>query len=101
MSGPGKFQGEADWVAYFWEDTASLADPSNEYTTGDGFYVAVELTDDDKKKYPKIKDEYGVILSEDTQGFVTAELYEDKKEYDDAVSELEEIQTDYLGEDGE
>lgn len=99
MTGPGKFEGEPEWLESMWEEISGLADPENEFTTGEGFFVAVELLPEDKEKWPNVSEEFGVILSEDSQGFVHAELYADEKDFREAVEELQEVQTEYLGDD--
>ena len=88
MSGPGKFEGEPDWVEELWELSldGSWGDGIPLY---DEYYMVMELSDDDKARWPDLSDAYGVILHETSNGFVDAEIYDNKKDYTEAVSELE------------
>lgn len=99
MPGPGKFEGEPKWVEEMWDEAGGMTDPENEFTTGDGFFTAITLEPQDKEKFPALASEYGVIMHEDTQGFVTAELYDNEQAFNEAVDELREIQSEWLGDD--
>ena len=62
---PGKFEGEATYVRYFWE---SFLEGGTDFDDGKvmGFYV----TDEERELFPTLKGRRTVKLYEDEQGFV-------------------------------
>lgn len=66
MSGPGKFEGEPDYVEHFWnqEEDSIIDEPgSNE---GRVFV----LTHEDREKFPDLEAAFTLVLWEDDNGFV-------------------------------
>lgn len=62
---PGKFEGEPEWVVFFWEAVLDGCGEDNE----DGTYtVYVENTD--IEKWPELQGTTGVVLDVDDNGFV-------------------------------
>ncbi len=62
---PGKFQGEALYVPYFWDAFLNgCADRDN------GQVLGFDVTDDDKKEFPELRKRRTVKLVETDQGFV-------------------------------
>lgn len=62
---PGKFEGEPEWVVFFWE---AVLDGCGE-DTEDGS-VTVHVEDADKKQWPELQDVTDAVLWEDDNGFV-------------------------------
>lgn len=65
VSGPGKFEGEASYVPYFWElYLEGCADGD------DGEVLRFEVTKDDRRIFPELKGRRSVRLFESSEGFV-------------------------------
>jgi hypothetical protein len=62
---PGKFEGEAVYVPYFWEAFLNgMADRD------DGRVLGFDVTAEDKAMFPELKGRHTVRLIETEQGFV-------------------------------
>jgi len=62
---PGKFEGEAAYVPYFWEAYLDgCADRD------DGTVLGFDVSSEDKEIFPELKRRRTVKLIEDSQGFV-------------------------------
>ena len=62
---PGKFEGEAPYVPYFWEAYLNgMADDD------DGTTLVFHVTDEDRELFPELKKVRRVYLVEDSNGFV-------------------------------
>lgn len=62
---PGKFEGEAIYIPYFWDVVMSgLADEQ------DGGIASVPVDEEDKMVFPELKRRKRVRMLEDSQGFV-------------------------------
>lgn len=65
VADPGKFEGEARYVPFFWEAYLNgCADRD------DGRVLGFDLTAEDKALFPELKRRRTVKLIEDSQGFV-------------------------------
>ena len=68
VSRPGKFQGEAPYVPYFWEAYLDgMADRD------DGDTLGFDVTAEDKRLFPELKRRRTVNLHETNNGFVIEE----------------------------
>ena len=66
VKGPGKFEGEARYVPYYWDMYLNgWADDD------DGEVLTFYPDDDDRKLFPELEHYTQVCLIEDSQGFVT------------------------------
>jgi hypothetical protein len=65
VSGPGKFEGEAPYVPYFWD--AYLNGAADDDTDG---ILTFHVTDEDRALFPELADRDAVYLYEDSNGFV-------------------------------
>ena len=65
VKGPGKFEGEARYVPYFWD--AYLDGGADR---DDGKVLGFDITADDKKLFPELKKRKTVKLIERDDGFV-------------------------------
>jgi hypothetical protein len=65
VSGPGKFEGEAPYVPYFWD--AYLNGAADDDTNG---ILTFNVTDEDRALFPELADRDAVYLYEDDNGFV-------------------------------
>ncbi len=62
---PGKFEGQAEYVPYFWDAYLNgLADRDN------GTVLGFDVTAEDKERFPGLRKRHTVKLREDSQGFV-------------------------------
>lgn len=62
---PGRFEGEARYVPYFWDAYLNgLADRD------DGTVLGFNIDDKDREKFPELKGRRTVRLVQDAQGFV-------------------------------
>jgi len=69
VASPGKFEGESPWVPYFWDQMLNgCTDESGE----DWDYFII--TEEDKRIWPELADEVGIVLSYSECGFVYGEL---------------------------
>lgn len=94
--GPGKFEGEADYVAYFHDQ---YLDGGADEEFGDviefGAWAGMmEVSDDDRMIFPELKGMKRFYFSEDSQGFVY-EIDEDdylflKDDYDKWLEDNED-----------
>jgi hypothetical protein len=88
---PGKFEGEPDYVEYFYEIILDGSLMGEEFDFGEGeVYTLIILTKEDKQKFPEIADIYGICLTNSTSGFVGHIKYDTKEEYDSELANLEE-----------
>ena len=83
---PGKFEGEHISVPHFYE--SSLDGCCDEVYSEDVVYTFIVIDANDRKEFPDLT-EYGLMLWEDSQGFVRTEWFNTKAEYDTAHNELE------------
>jgi len=66
VKGPGKFEGQAIYVPYFWEAYLNgRADRDN------GYILGFDVTAEDKTIFPELKRRRTIRLVEDSQGFVS------------------------------
>jgi hypothetical protein len=65
VKGPGKFEGEARYVPYYWECYLDGWVDSD-----DGETLTFNVNDEDKGLFSELKDRKTVKLIEDSQGFV-------------------------------
>jgi hypothetical protein len=65
VSHPGKFEGCAPYVPYFWDLYLS-----GEYDRDDGRVVGWDVTADDRATFPELKGRRTVRLRETDSGFV-------------------------------
>ena len=73
ITSPGKFEGEAAYVPYFWDmGLDGMAD--EDYTDSNGAVWAFDVTADDIAFFPELKNVNRVELRESDQGFVSAKL---------------------------
>ena len=80
----GKFEGELLYTPYFWEqglDGAWSEDVDNVY-----FFI---ISDEDRKEFPELLQNYGVAISESDTGFVSATVLELKEIYDMALEDCQ------------
>ena len=75
ITNPGKFERECRYVPYFWNLTLHDAQDDIEYDEFMGFYV-FNITKDDIKIFPELKDIESVTVYECSQGFVYSLLEE-------------------------
>lgn len=69
MDNPNKFEGEPDFVPYFWQRAQEgLADEV------DGPVFKFRITREDAEKYPELKPGMLLMLAESAQGEVTHQL---------------------------
>jgi hypothetical protein len=84
---PGKFEGHMLYVPYFW----NMVLEGYGYEVYDEYNVPItflEITKEDKKKFPEIRGVYGIALWEDDYGFVNTEEFKTKREYQKAIREI-------------
>ena len=74
ITNPGKFERERRYVPYFWNMTMHSAE--NELIHGDYVYSIFNITEDDIKIFPELKDISQVTVYECSQGFVYSLLEE-------------------------
>ena len=96
--GSGKFDTMLDAAVY----EASLYGPDEEIGEADGFgwhglmrAPLLDIRDQEDLTHEELEflvDQVGVIVSEDSQGFVTVEYYETTYDLDQAWAELEEAE---------
>jgi hypothetical protein len=65
VKGPGKFEGEARYVPYFWGQFLAGA-----YTDDDGEVVSFDVSDEDRRLFPELEGVTTVSLAESENGFV-------------------------------
>jgi hypothetical protein len=75
ITNPGKFERECRYVPYFWNLTMHSAQDDTEYDEFMGFYV-FNITEDDLKIFPELKNTESVTVYECSQGFVYSLLEE-------------------------
>jgi hypothetical protein len=83
---PGKFEGEHVSVPHFWEQT--LDGCTDEVFADDIQYSFIVIDDDDRAQFPDLK-EYGLVVYEDSQGFVHALWFDSKEQFEETRAELE------------
>jgi len=66
VGSPGKFEGEAPYVPYFWEKMLDGCEDDD-----DGFVVTFEVTPGDIAIFPELKEGAFIYLAEGDNGFVT------------------------------
>lgn len=71
---PGKFEGEPDWVPAFWDAVLEGSEDFSCYGPDGVLYAAVNVTAEDLKDWPSLKDIHSVVIWEDDQGFVRSGL---------------------------
>jgi hypothetical protein len=71
-SGPGKFEGQSDYVEYFWDRGM---DGGADEDWGDveqgGAYMSFTVTPEDIAKFPELEGRTRVVICDDSQGFVS------------------------------
>tara|TARA_R100000687_G_C6379885_1_gene132096 strand:+ start:363 stop:674 length:312 start_codon:yes stop_codon:yes gene_type:complete len=80
ITSPGKFEGEMYFVPAIWDELLN-GGGCDDITVDDILYSFIIFTDQDKKDYPEISQDYGMVLFESDQGFVNTKYYSDSKEY--------------------
>lgn len=70
ITDPGKFEGEALYVPYFWEFFLNGGADED-----DGDTLWFDVSDDDRREFPELSGIARVALSEDSQGFVSCECF--------------------------
>jgi hypothetical protein len=70
ISSPGKFEGEAVYAPYFYD--AYL----NGMADDEGDRLVFDVTAEDRREFPELKNVKRVFLSEDDNGFVYCETEE-------------------------
>lgn len=69
VHGPGKFEGEAPYVPYFWEQYLE-----GNYADDDGETLTFTVTDEDRRLFPELVGKETVELYERDDGFVIEAL---------------------------
>lgn len=88
---PGAYEGEPLWVPYFVENV--VLDRSSEYVV----YVNgmdhdfVIFHDEDKTKFPELKNLYGAMLWQDDSGFWHKSIFPTKEGYGTAIARMEDF----------
>ena len=84
---PGKFQGESDWAAYYWDKVMDGCEDDRQYDPDDDTPISIFRVDnEDRLIFPELEDMVEVWLWEDDQGFVgtrTFKIGEDIPSWDD------------------
>jgi hypothetical protein len=82
---PGKFEGEHISVPHFWD--LVLDGKDEEVYDGDTLVSFIVIDSDDRAQFPDLT-EYGLLLWEDSQGFVRAQWFDTEIEYQTALSDM-------------
>ena len=101
IKNPGKFEGEMIYVPYFYEEALAGTDDEGGNDSM-GYWMGVVITPEDKAKFPEWLDEsdYGIILEESEQGFVSGTVFT-KDEYINTVGTLQMEDEEYEAEFGD
>jgi hypothetical protein len=63
---PGKFEGCPEWAPYFHLAECDRWRVDNDHIE----WCVIDVTDEDRKLYPVLRDAHRVLMREDEQGFV-------------------------------
>lgn len=92
---PGKFEGQAAYVPYFFDQSLDTSYEEASWDFGDGdsgyvdYYAALLINDEDRKLFEEIETEaYAIILHTTDSGFVAGTLYK-QAEYEAEVRSLD------------
>jgi hypothetical protein len=90
IKAPGKFEGEQNYVKYFWNEVIGQGGGDEIYfeDTGEVIYI-VEVEPEDIKLFPSLKAVKFVLLNETTDGFVRGEVA-DQARVDELMAESED-----------
>jgi len=69
---PGKFEGEETYVPYFWDMV--LEGFHEEVGRGDSSVARIEISNEDRAKFPALGNAKYILLEESDQGFVYSRL---------------------------
>ena len=83
---PGKFEGEHISVPHFYD--SALDGGSADVYSEDTLYTFIIIAAEDLAEFPDLT-EYGLMIWEDSQGFVRTEWFSTRAEYDCAFSDME------------
>jgi len=72
IKNPGKFEGEETYVPYFWDMV--LEGFHEEVGRGDSSVARIEISDEDRTKFPVLGNAKYILLEESDQGFVYSKL---------------------------
>lgn len=72
ITSPGKFEGEETYVPYFWNQV--LDGFHEEVGRGDSSVARIEISDEDRQKFPALGNAKYILLEESDQGFVYSRL---------------------------
>jgi len=89
---PGKFQAEMYYIVYYYDLVMNgFSSESGGDVESGGAWDFFEFDDEDYKKFPELKGKKGLILWQDSQGFISIEYSdtapEDEYEEDEEDSE--------------
>ena len=74
--GPGKFQGESDWAAYYWDQAMDGCEDDLQYDPDDDTPISIfRVDDEDRLVFPELEDTVEVWICEDDQGFVETRVW--------------------------
>ena len=74
--GPGKFQGESDWAAYYWDKVMDGFEDHLQYDPNDDTPISIfRVDDEDRMIFPELEDTVEVWIYEDDQGFVETRVW--------------------------
>ena len=98
---PGKFEGESDWTAYYWDKAMDGCEDDRQYDPDDDTPISIfRVDDEDRLIFPELEDMVEVWLWEDDQGFVgtrTFKIGEDIPSWDDVESHTYEVIVGNIG----
>lgn len=73
MSNPGKFEGEPEYIEYYWD--LYLGGFGDDYYNIDSVFISVfEISDSEHRQFPELDGNNVIVLWEDDLGFVYHEL---------------------------
>lgn len=91
ITDPGKFEGCPDYTPILWDRTLDGCFAES-FMVDDREHMVIPFTAEDKVEFPAVAKLYGVILYEDSNGFVYCEEYPDQDSYNAACEELEQLE---------
>lgn len=96
IRGPGKFEGEPWYTLHFYN---LMMDGDGEPVGGEGSEATIfELSPEDRRDIPELRDVYAVALWTSDQGFANLEEFEDEE---DLAAYLEKMEAEGDGEEEE
>ncbi len=70
VAGPGKFEGQPAWVAYYYDRGLNGCGTDQDSDDDGSGWEAIDVTDEDKLMFPELADRDEVVIGWSEQGFV-------------------------------